>query len=155
MCVSLSEHGAFMNHYQVPSSVCTTSWADLFWRQHSREGSQCNYERLSNYKLQRRIQSLLKGCLIRSSHPEVFLVKGVLKICSKFIGQATLLKSHFGIGVLLYIYRIFSEPLLLRTHLDGCFCLILALISPIIMKIISKLISRSITTCLKSYKKKY
>ena len=31
----------------------------------------------------------------RSSHPEVLLVKGVLKICSKF------LKSHFGMDVLL------------------------------------------------------
>ena len=47
----------------------------------------------------------------RSSHPEVFLGKGVLKICSKFTGEhpcqravqscnATLLKSHFGMGVL-------------------------------------------------------
>ena len=35
---------------------------------------------------------------IRSSHPEVFLVKGVLKICSKFTGE------H-----------------LLRTPLNGCF----------------------------------
>ena len=50
----------------------------------------------------------------RSSHPEVFLRKGVLKICSKFTEEhpcrsmiskkgykATLLKSHFGMGVLL------------------------------------------------------
>ena len=62
----------------------------------------------------------------RSSHPEVFLGKGVLKICSKYTGEqpcqsaisikllcnpcqsailiklfATLLKSHFGMGVLL------------------------------------------------------
>ena len=48
-----------------------------------------------------------------SSRPEVFLRKGVLKICCKFTGehpcqsaisielQATLLKSHFGMGVLL------------------------------------------------------
>ena len=60
-----------------------------------------------------------------SSHPEVFLEKGVLEICSKFTGehpcrnviliklqaillksnlgilQATLLKSHFRMGVLL------------------------------------------------------
>ena len=42
----------------------------------------------------------------RSSHPEVFLVKGVLKICGKFTGEhlcrscfATLLKSHFDMGV--------------------------------------------------------
>ena len=51
--------------------------------------------------------------IIRSSHPEVFLGKGVLRICTKFTGehpcvsvisiklQAILLKSHFGIGVLL------------------------------------------------------
>ena len=45
-----------------------------------------------------------------SSHSEVFLGKGVLKICSKFTGEhpcwsaickTTLLKSHFGMGVLL------------------------------------------------------
>ena len=55
---------------------------------------------------------------IRSSSPEVFLVKGVLKICSKFteehpcrsvipiklqsnFTEATFLKSHFGMSVLL------------------------------------------------------
>ena len=49
----------------------------------------------------------------RSSHLEVFLGKGVLKICNKFTAEhhchsvisikllATLLKSHFGMGVLL------------------------------------------------------
>ena len=41
----------------------------------------------------------------KSSHPEAFLKEGVLKICSKFTGEhpcfATLLKSHFGTGVLL------------------------------------------------------
>ena len=43
----------------------------------------------------------------RSSPPALFLEKGILKICSKFTGEhpvtcfATLLKSHFGIGVLL------------------------------------------------------
>ena len=76
--------------------------------------------------------------MIRSSHPEVFFGKGVLKICSKFIGEqqcrsaisikllcfATLLKSHFGMGVLLYICCIFSEHLFLRTPLDGCFWMI-------------------------------
>ena len=43
-----------------------------------------------------------------SSPPEVFLQKGLLKICSKFTGEheqlsceATLLKSHFRMGVLL------------------------------------------------------
>ena len=50
--------------------------------------------------------------IFRSSCPDVFLVKGVPKICSKFIGEhscrseisickATLLKLHFGMGVLL------------------------------------------------------
>ena len=33
----------------------------------------------------------------------------------------TLLKSHFGMGVLLWICCIFSEHLVLRTPLDGCF----------------------------------
>ena len=48
----------------------------------------------------------------RSNPPEVFLRKGVLKICSRFTGEqpcrsvisikfANLLKSHFGMGVLL------------------------------------------------------
>ena len=48
-----------------------------------------------------------------SSHQEVFLEKGVLKVCSKFTGEhtcrsaisikllATLLKSYFGMTVLL------------------------------------------------------
>ena len=47
--------------------------------------------------------------IYRSSPPEVFLEKVVLKICSKFKGEhpcqrvicATLLKSHFGMSVLL------------------------------------------------------
>ena len=45
---------------------------------------------------------------VRSSSPEVFLRKGVLKICSKFTGEhpcrsviSTKLKSHYGMGVLL------------------------------------------------------
>ena len=44
----------------------------------------------------------------RSNRPEVFLGTGVLKICSKFTGKhscrickATILKSHYGMGVLL------------------------------------------------------
>ena len=53
--------------------------------------------------------------LFRSSHPEVFLSKSILR--------ATLLKSHFGTGFLLYICCIFSEHLFLRTSLDSCFCL--------------------------------
>ena len=46
----------------------------------------------------------------RSSHPELFLGKAVLKMCF-----ATLLKSHFGIDVLLEVCCIFSEQLFLRT----------------------------------------
>ena len=54
--------------------------------------------------------------ILRSSTPEVFLGKGVLRICSKFTGEhpfgkgilinkvATLLKSHFGMGVLQFTY---------------------------------------------------
>ena len=34
---------------------------------------------------------------------------------------ATLLKSHFGMGVLLYICCVYSEHLFLRTPLDSCF----------------------------------
>ena len=44
----------------------------------------------------------------KNSTPDVFLEKSVLKICSKFTGEhpyrscfATLLKSHFGMDVLL------------------------------------------------------
>ena len=73
---------------------------------------------------------------VRRNLPEVFLVKAFLKICSKFIGEhlcrtaisiklkATLLKLHFGMGVLQYIRCIFSEHLFIRTSLDGCFCFV-------------------------------
>ena len=69
----------------------------------------------------------------RSSHQKVFLGKVVLKICSKFTAEhpcrsvisktliATLLKSQFGMGVLLYVCCIFSEYLFLKIPLDGCF----------------------------------
>ena len=69
----------------------------------------------------------------RSSHPEVFLRKGILKTCNKFTGEhhaevwfqescfATLLKLHFGMGVLLYIWCMFSEHLFLETSLSGSF----------------------------------
>ena len=65
----------------------------------------------------------------RSSHSEMFLGKGVLKICSKFTGEhpcrsaiSIKLQSNFGMGVLLQISCIFSEHLFLRTPLMGCFC---------------------------------
>ena len=35
----------------------------------------------------RDIQLLIAGTLFRRSHPEVFLVKGALKICSRFTGE--------------------------------------------------------------------
>ena len=38
------------------------------------------------------------------------------------VAKATLLKLHFGMGVLLKIGCIFSEPLFLRTPLKGCLC---------------------------------
>ena len=69
--------------------------------------------------------SSLNQHLFRSSPPDMFLGKGVLKICCKFTGQqpykATLLKSHFGMGVLLSICCIISEHLFLKTPLEGCF----------------------------------
>ena len=60
----------------------------------------------------------------KNSHAEVFLGKGVLKICSKFAGEhpcrsaiSVKLQSNF-----LQICCIFSEHLFLRTPMDGCFC---------------------------------
>ena len=38
------------------------------------------------------------------------------------VEKVTLLKAHFGMGVLRYICCIFSEHLFLRTPLEGCFC---------------------------------
>ena len=74
----------------------------------------------------------LNGLKYRSSHPEVFLEKGVLKICSKFTGEhpcrsvisiklLCTLKSHFSKSAFLWICCIFLEQLLLRTHLGICF----------------------------------
>ena len=47
---------------------------------------------------------------LRSSHQEVFLDKGVLKICWKFTGffcKKTLLKSHFGMSFPVNLQHIF------------------------------------------------
>ena len=47
---------------------------------------------------------LFAGYIFRSSHPEVFLRKGVLKICSKFTGEdpcRSVVFRVFGMGVLL------------------------------------------------------
>ena len=69
----------------------------------------------------------------RSSSPEVFLGKGVLKICSKFTSEhpcrsailinllCNLFKSHFGMGGLLKICCILSKHIFLWTPLEGCF----------------------------------
>ena len=56
--------------------------------------------------------------MCRNSPPEVFLEKGVLKICSKF---AKRFYWNFGMGVLLYFCCIFSEQLFLASPLEGCF----------------------------------
>ena len=60
----------------------------------------------------------------RSSPPDMFLGKGVPKICSKI---PTLLKSHFDTSVFLQICYIFSEHLFLGKPLEGYFCIKLKL----------------------------
>ena len=71
---------------------------------------------------------------VRSIPPDVFLGKGVPKICTKFTRRTPMskcdsnkaalqLKSHFGMGAFLWICCIFSEHLFLGTPLDGCFCI--------------------------------
>ena len=83
-------------------------------------------------------QSLLGQAMpnCRSSQPEVFLGKGVLKICSKFPGQqpcrstiSIKLLCNFieitlrhGCSPVKKVCCIFSEHLFLRTSLSGCFC---------------------------------
>ena len=70
--------------------------------------------------------------IFRSSRPEVFLGKSILKICSKFSGEhpcrgaisikllRNFMKWHFGMGDFLYICCIFSEHLFQGTPLNGC-----------------------------------
>ena len=67
----------------------------------------------------------------RSSRPEVFFKKGVIKIWSNFTGEnpcrsaisikllSTLLKSHFCMDFLLYVCCIFSEHLFLTLFRMG------------------------------------
>ena len=65
----------------------------------------------------------------RSSHLEVFLGKGVLKICSKFTGEypcrsASLINctSVYGFSpVYKFAASIFSQHIFLKTPLNGCF----------------------------------
>ena len=64
----------------------------------------------------------------KCSPPEVFLGKGVLKICSKFTGEHPY-QSAISINLLCYTWHgcspviccIFSKHLFLRTLLQGCF----------------------------------
>ena len=73
----------------------------------SKIASRKNYTKVDHQRY-----SIMQRCSykFRKIHIEVsFLIK--LK-----------LKSHFGMGVLLQIYCIFSKHLLLRKPLDGCFC---------------------------------
>ena len=71
-----------------------------------------------------RIKSLyrmLSHVTYKSSPPEVFLGKDVLKICSKFIGEL-LCQSVISIKLLRnWTFRIFSEHLFTGTPLEGCF----------------------------------
>ena len=88
----------------------------------------------------------------RSSSPEVFSSKGVLKICSKLTGKdpcrsgiliickATLLKPHFGMGVLLLVCCLFLEYLFSRTSLEGYFWTFLVMSDPCNMQ--SKILPR-------------
>ena len=41
------------------------------------------------------------GAQIKRNHSEVFLGKGVLKICSKFTREHPCQSAHFGMGVIL------------------------------------------------------
>ena len=54
----------------------------------------------------------------------------MLKCGFNKVAKATLLKSHFGMGVLLWICCIFSKYLFLKTPLDGCFWKILSPFNP-------------------------
>ena len=80
------------------------------------------------------ICSLIRSSRFRSSPPEVFLEKSVLKICSKFAEElpywraiSIKLLSHFDMGVPLKICCIFSEYSFVRTPLKCCFCRLQAL----------------------------
>ena len=55
--------------------------------------------------------------------------KPIPKVQFQWSCKATLLKPHFGMGVLLWICCIFWEHLFLGTPLGGCFCIIQTLIT--------------------------
>ena len=82
---------------------------------------------------------IFENLIFRSSHPEVFLEKGVLKICNKFTGEQPcrsvisikLLRRGCSCVNLLHIFRTpflknTSERLLLNLSLER-FCLLLKL----------------------------
>ena len=52
----------------------------------------------------------------------------ILFIKNNLQSSATLLKSHFGMGIFVQICCIFSEHLFLKTPLEGCFCIMLRLL---------------------------
>ena len=91
-------------------------------------------EGYDNHRLNR--QASPQGSCDRSSHPEMFLRKGVLEICSKFTGEHTC-QSAISIKLLcnfieitlwhgcspVYLQHIFRTPFLKNTSgLDGCLC---------------------------------
>ena len=57
----------------------------------------------------------------KSSPPEVFLGRDVLKIYSEFIGEHPC-RSHYSLWLSFCKFAPFSEYLYLRTPLKGCFC---------------------------------
>ena len=69
--------------------------------------------------------------LFKNSLPQVFLRKGVLKICRKFTEEhpcrsvfSIKMESKFGMGFSNKFAAYFSEHLFLRIPLDGCFRLL-------------------------------
>ena len=96
------------------------------------EKSFCLHDDFTEVKSQTGLSSLGVSCkrALRSSPTEVFLVKGVLKICSKFmeehpcrsaICKATLLKSYFGMFFSCKISNHFEMSFRLRGNLHGDF----------------------------------
>ena len=69
---------------------------------------------------------------LEKGHPEVFLGKVVLKICSKFTGEHPC-GSAIWHGCSPVIWCMFSDHLFLRTPLDGCFCFNLLLVGFMIL----------------------
>ena len=58
-----------------------------------------------------------KGC---SENMQQMCMRTPMAKCD--FNKVALLKSHFGMGVLLYICCMFLVHLFQRTPLDGCFC---------------------------------